>query len=103
MRVLNEESFDESVKDGLVLVDFFSKSCGPCKMVMPIVEQLEQENQTVSFYKVDVEDSQALATKYSVRGLPLFVLYKDGKEVSRKTGAMPKATLQQFINSFNKE
>ncbi|MGB0999102.1 MAG: thioredoxin [Flavobacteriales bacterium] len=84
-----------------VLVDFFAEWCGPCKTMSPILKQVKETlGDKVSIIKIDVDKNQALATKYQVRGVPTFVLYKFGKQVWRQSGAVQKNELVSIINSY---
>ena len=93
------DSFEQEVLQakGAVLVDFWATWCGPCQMVGPIVEQLAEEQSEVKIAKVDVVQAQEIAGRYGVLSIPTFVLFKDGKEVRREVGALPKAALRKLI------
>jgi thioredoxin 1 len=84
----------------LTLMDFYADWCGPCKMMAPIFAEVEKDYEgKVEFKKVDVETNPAEAGKYGVMGIPTFVLLKDGEEVARKVGAMPKDILTAWLDS----
>ncbi len=93
------DSFEQEVLQakGAVLVDFWATWCGPCQMVGPIVEQLAEEQSEVKIVKVDVDQAQEIAGRYGILSIPTFVLFKDGKEVRREVGALPKAALRKLI------
>lgn len=93
------DSFEQEVLQAkeAVLVDFWATWCGPCQMVGPIVEQLAEEQSEVKIVKVDVDQAQEIAGRYGVLSIPTFVLFKDGKEVRREVGALPKAALRKLI------
>ena len=81
------------------LIDFWAPWCNPCKMMAPVIEELEKELAgKVEFVKVDVDENQADASKYGVMSIPTVVVLKDGKEVGRKIGAASKAELLKLIN-----
>jgi len=84
----------------LTLLDFYADWCGPCKVMAPIFEEVEKDYEgKVEFKKVDVEENPTEAGKYGVMGIPTFVLLKEGKEVARKVGAMPKEILVSWLDS----
>ena len=83
-----------------VLMDFYADWCGPCKVMEPIFKELEKDYQDkVEFRRVDVDVENAFSSQYGVMSIPTFVILKDGKEASRKIGAMPKEIIKNWINS----
>ena len=90
LAILDEEQFIKLVADdenGYVLVDFFAEWCGPCKRFAPTLEKLSKEWTNVNFYKVDIEILDNVAQEEKITAMPTFVLYLNGKEVGRVTGA----------------
>ena len=87
-----------------VLVDFWAEWCGPCRMVGPAVEQVGKIMAgKVKVTKLNVDENQEIAMKYSVQSIPSLLLFKGGKEIARTIGAAPKETYLKFIeNSLNK-
>lgn len=84
----------------ITLIDFYADWCGPCKIMKPVFEQVEKEYEgKVEFKKVDVEAEGEKAAKYGVMSIPTFVIEKDGEEVDRKMGAMPKEVLKSWVDS----
>lgn len=90
---------DEEFTKGLVLIDFYAQGCGPCKMMVPTLEQLGKENLDVSIVALDVALYADLAKEYQIRTVPTFVMLKDGNVVGKRVGACSKQTLQEFINN----
>ena len=82
------------------LVDFYATLCGPCKMMHPILDDLKQQMGTkIRILKIDVDKNQDVAAKYNVRGVPTFVLFKNGKILWRESGAFPLSTLKAKIQA----
>lgn len=83
-----------------VLIDFFATWCGPCKTLAPILEEVKGElGESVKIVKIDVDQNEALAGKYQVRGVPTLLLFKDGKQLWRQSGVPSKSELVSLINS----
>ncbi|TFB24970.1 thioredoxin [Filobacillus milosensis] len=100
MAIVNasDQTFNEEVSDGLVLVDFWAAWCGPCKMIAPVLEELDGEmNDQVKIVKLDVDENQETAQKYGVMSIPTLILFKDGEKVDQAMGFQPKDALQQFV------
>jgi thioredoxin 1 len=93
MKEINSETFDDGVKEGLVLVDFYASWCGPCRMLSPILEEITD----AEVVKVDTDDSPQLAVKYGVSALPTLILFKDGVEAGRRVGLCKKEDIQKLI------
>src|SRR3972149_5368362 len=86
------------------LIDFYADWCGPCKVMEPIFKELEKDYQDkVEFRRVDVDVENAFSSQYGVMSIPTFVILKDGKEASRKIGAMPKKKLKIGLIPIYKE
>lgn len=98
---VSDSSFDSDVLQSStpVLVDFTATWCGPCKMIAPILDQVAAEyGDRVNIVKVDVDDNQATAAKFGIRGVPTLMLFKDGEAVQTKVGAMSKSQLTDFLD-----
>lgn len=85
-------------KHNLVLVDFSAVWCGPCKMLKPILKNLEAKNKEVKIWQIDVDKNPQLSSDMQIKGIPLIILYKNGKEVWRSNGFADEATIQAAIN-----
>ncbi len=96
---LNPQNFDETLKgDKPVLVDFWAEWCAPCRMFGPIFEKAAEKlaNEAI-FAKVNVDESEALALKYSVMSIPTVILFKNGEESARKTGALSLGEIAELL------
>ena len=101
VRAVDTQNFQSEVLQSElpVLVDFWTTWCAPCKVVLPVIEELAGEMAgKVRFAKLDVDSEQQLAMQYRVSSIPTFILFKDGQMVDRMLGAMPKSQFQNFIN-----
>jgi thioredoxin 1 len=97
---LDEATFDEFVQgsDVPVLVDFWAPWCGPCKMMEPIIDDLNAEsNGEYSIVKVNVDENPCLAARYGVQGIPAFRLFRDGVVSGTAQGAQPKGLLRTLV------
>lgn len=94
----NENNFNELISNGEVLVDFFATWCGPCRMLGPVLEEVSNDRVEVKIVKIDVDECPNLARSFGVMSVPTLILFKDGKEVSKENGFMPKEELVDWIN-----
>ena len=100
MKIVKTNEFDDVVKEGVVLVDFYADWCGPCKMISPILKELSGELEgSADIVKVNVDEEGTLAQRFDVMSIPTLILFKDGKPVGRKNGFLPKPELDKFIKS----
>ena len=94
----DQNKFNEFIKEGTVLIDFFATWCGPCKMLSPVIEQVEREHPELKVVKVDVDEAPAIAAKYGIQAIPTLFLLKDGKLVDKRMGYINKNQLESFIS-----
>lgn len=81
---------DVLLAKGKVLVDFWADWCSPCKAMAPILEEMSE---TLTIFKVNSDENSGLTAEYSIRSIPTIILFEDGKEINRVTGAMSKPAL----------
>lgn len=101
-QAVTDATFDAEVRqsDIPVVVDFWAEWCGPCKQIGPALEELSDElDGRVKIVKVNVDDNPNSPAQLGVRGIPALFLFKNGQVVSNKTGAAPKAALQNWIET----
>ena len=99
---VTDSTFDAEVKnsDIPVVVDFWAEWCGPCKQIGPALEELSREMEgKIKIAKVDVDSNPDTASRLGIRGIPALFIFKDGEIVSNRSGAAPKASLQNWIES----
>ncbi len=99
MVYLKDEVFDDVIKEGTVLVDFYAEWCGPCKMLGPILEELSEERSDVKIVKVNTDEHEDLAVKYGVMSIPNLKLFKNGTLVDSRIGFLTKDALEDWIKS----
>ena len=82
-----------------VIVDFWAPWCAPCKMIAPVLEELDKEfkGENVEFFKFNIDEEANLAARYGIRSIPTFLLFKNGAIISQQAGALPKDTLRAWI------
>lgn len=95
---LNANNFNDTVKDGVTLVDFWANWCGPCKMMLPTVAQLAREMEgRAKVGKVDCDENEKLVDSFGIMTIPAFLIFKNGEPVDRLGGVMPLAALKAAL------
>lgn len=92
-----EKEFEELIKEGLVLVDYYADWCGPCQMLTPVLEELSKKNETLKIVKINVDEFQQLAVQNKVLSIPAIKIYKDGKLVNQTVGYQELEDLEALL------
>ncbi len=88
-------------KEALSLIDFGATWCGPCKMIEPVLEKVSESMEgKVSFYSVDVDESQAESSRFGIRGVPTLIVFHDGEEIDRMVGFRDKGDLESHLEGL---
>jgi len=97
---LTNGAFNEFIKEGVVLIDFYADWCMPCVMMGPIVDEMSEKfSGKVKFGKVNIEDNQEIARKFNVSSIPNFVVFKDGEVVKQFMGGMDEEEFEGKLKS----
>ena len=96
---LTKENFEKEVLEskGTVLVDFWAPWCMPCRMLSPVIDQVADEMSDVKVAKINVDEQQGLAVQFDVMSIPTLIVFKDGKEVRRSSGVIPKQAIKDLM------
>ena len=96
---VNKNNFNQEVlnSDKPVLMDFWAPWCGPCRMVVPLVEEIAKERSDIKVVKINVDQEQELDMQFGVMSIPTLVVMKNGKIVNQVTGARPKAQILDML------
>lgn len=92
-----DETYQALVKEGVVLVDFFGKTCGPCKMLARVLEELEDEFPFLNIVKVDVDECPKTAEEFQINGIPDLYYYKEGEVLHHEPGAVDGAYIRDRL------
>ena len=96
---ITKENFNDLInEEKLTLVDFYADWCGPCKALGPVIEEIAEENKNINVGKVNVDNERDLAVQFGVRSIPTMIIFKNGKEVNRLVGFLPKEQILEKLN-----
>lgn len=99
-KILGKDNFNDTIANGVTLVDFWAEWCGPCRMQLPILEEVSEEiGEKATVGKVNVDHELELAQRFGVQSIPTLILFKDGEIVDKMVGVQAKETLVDKINN----
>lgn len=98
---LTKDNFDSTVKEGVVLVDFWAPWCGPCRMLAPVIDELASEySGKASICKVNTDEQDELSARYGIRSIPTILFMKNGEVVDTMVGATSKQDIKNKLDSL---
>ncbi len=100
VQIVTSANFDEVTASGVSVIDFWAEWCGPCQMMLPILDQFAWANSWVTVGKVNVDEEPSLAQKFRVMSIPTIVVLKDGKPVEQMVGVKQQAELEAVVAKY---
>ena len=101
MEQLNSNDFESKTKGKACIIDFWAEWCGPCRMLAPAFEELSKDYKgKLEFFKLNTEEAGDITSRFSVMSIPCLIILKDGKEIGRIVGFMPKDSLKKKIDGI---
>ena len=100
-KILNSDNFDETIKDGVTLVDFWATWCGPCKMLAPVIVEIAKDyDGRAQVCKVDVDENPELAQRYGIYSIPSVFVFKNGEAVDKLVGFRVKTQIAEVLDKY---
>lgn len=102
IKKIEKEEFEKEVlkNSKTVVVDFFATWCGPCQMLMPVLEEIAKERDNFDIIEIDVDEAQELAMEYDIEAVPTMIIFKNGTAIDRLGGYYPKEELEEELKRY---
>ncbi len=102
MKIVQSNEFEDVIKgEKPTIVDFFATWCGPCKMLSPILEKVEEDSEgKFNVVKVDIDESLDLARKYGIMSVPTMIVFKEGQEQEKMIGLRQKSQIEEAVKKY---
>lgn len=100
MKEITTANFDDTVKDGVTVIDWWAAWCGPCRAFSPIFERVANKHKDITFAKVNVDEHPDLASRFGIHSIPSVMILKDGEVLVNQPGMVPESTLDKAISSL---
>jgi thioredoxin 1 len=98
---LNEQNFNEEISSGVTLVDFWAEWCGPCQIMLPILDELTTKMEgKAKIAKVNVDENPSIAAQFRVMSIPTLIVFKDGQPVEQMVGVQQADALESVLNKY---
>lgn len=98
VKEISQNEFEKSInKEGLVLVDCYAPWCGPCRMLSPIIDELANEVNTCSFYKINIDEADEIVNKYGIMSIPTILIFENGSLKQKEVGFKSKGQLLDIL------
>jgi thioredoxin 1 len=97
INIESKEQFEKEIQSGVVLVDFWAPWCGPCRMLAPNIEAVEQEKPNLKVLKVNVDEFEEIARKFGISAIPTVYIFANGEEVVHHVGLLSKSQIEDLI------
>lgn len=102
MKQINDENFYKEIdNEGINLIDFWAPWCGPCKMLAPVLEELEPELENINFMKINIDENHEIAAKYGIMSIPTLLIMKNNEVIEELTGFRSKEDLKEILKKYN--
>lgn len=104
IHIESKNQFDETIVEGITLVDFYATWCGPCRMISPFIEEIDEEyNGKIKVAKVDVDECGEVAARYGINAIPALLIFKDNELAKTNVGFIPKEDIAKLIEEVLSE